>query len=195
MKKNSFSLVAAMITLALAGGAASAAGCGGVSTASLCEDICACERCTTNDLEACQAEGDKAADAADAAGCSSQFDDAVACSSANVNCNEDRAVTDGCDAELTALTKCSSTLSAFGQNACELAADLITAKFTSCGGPVPPSTGSGTTPECTDALGAQYTCLAACFTAADCTIIVADASKPPTAEQTKAFLDCITKCQ
>ncbi len=195
MKKNSFSFVATIITLALSWGAATATGCGGPSTAALCGDICACQRCTTNDLEACQEQGDKAAGDADAAGCSSQFDDFVTCAGANVSCQQDRAVYAECDAALAALTKCSSALGAFGQNACELAANLIEARIRSCGGTVPPSTGSGTTPECTDALGAQSTCVAACFSAADCTIIVPDSTTPPTAEQAKSFLDCITKCQ
>ena len=61
MKKNSFSIVAAVFTLALAGGVATSTGCGGISTSSLCEDICACERCTSNDLQTCKDKGSAAA--------------------------------------------------------------------------------------------------------------------------------------
>ena len=196
MKKTSSRWVTAMITLALAGGAAEAAGCGGASTASLCGDICACKRCTANDLEACKTDGVKASDAADAAGCSSQFDDAVACSSANVSCKGDQAVSAGCEAENAALTKCSSALSVFGKNLCERAADVITTKYAACGGKtVDTSTGSGSSAECTDAAGTLLTCQAGCYAAADCSIIVADSNKQPTSEQVKAYTDCATTCQ
>ncbi len=73
MKKHSFSFVAAIITLSLASVAATAAGCGGVSTSSFCEDMCACQRCTSDELDTCKEQGAKAADQLDAAGCSSQF--------------------------------------------------------------------------------------------------------------------------
>jgi hypothetical protein len=196
MKKTSFSFVAAIITLALAGGATTATGCGGVSTSSLCGDICACERCTSNDLKACEDSGTKAADAADAAGCTSQFDDAVACASAHVSCKDNRAVSNGCDAELTALTKCSNHLSVLGKNACELAADIITSKLTGCGLMVQPtSSSSGGTAQCTAALGTTLTCQAACVAPAPCSIFVNDSNNPPTSEQTKVFADCITQCQ
>src|SRR6476659_1553438 len=102
MKKNSFSIVAAVFTLALAGGVATSTGCGGISTSSLCEDICACERCTTNDLQTCQDKGATASDQADAAGCSSEFADAVSCAGEKVSCKNNHAAAEGCDAELAA---------------------------------------------------------------------------------------------
>lgn len=193
--KNGFNVVAAIITLAFSWGAVTASGCGSSATSSLCEDICACQRCTTNDFDACREAGDKATDQADAAGCSSQFEDLIACSSAKVSCKDDRAVFDGCDAERTALTKCSNTIIGFGKNPCELAADSVSAKIVSCGGmQSPSSSSSGGTPECTAALGAQSTCTAACVDAADCTLLVSDPNKPPTAEQSQSFLNCLSAC-
>jgi hypothetical protein len=194
--KNSFSFVAALITLALAGGAATAAGCGGVSTASLCADICACQRCTSNDLAACEAQGDKSSAEADAAGCTSQFDDLVTCAGAQVSCKNDRATFDGCDAQQTALSKCSSKINLLGKTLCELASDVILAKYTSCGGPaVTTTTTGGTTAECTQAAGVLVTCQAACYNAASCNLVVPDSANPPTAEQAQQYVDCATKCQ
>ena len=83
MKNSSFRFVAAMFTLALASGAIAATGCGGSAISSLCEDVCACERCTSNDLQTCQDKGAAAADAADSAGCSDQFAEVVSCSNAH----------------------------------------------------------------------------------------------------------------
>src|SRR5689334_23620775 len=82
-----------------------------------------------------------------------------------------------------------------GGNDCEAAADTIAAKQEACG--VTSSSTSGTTGasvECTEELGTQSLCLAACTDAADCSLIKADPAKPPTAEQSKSFLDCIAKC-
>ncbi len=196
MKKNSFSFVATIITLALSWGTATATGCGGVSTASLCGEICACERCTTNDLKTCEEQGSQAADQADAVGCSSQFEAFVTCADANVSCKKDRAVFDQCDAEQLALTTCSNTINVLGKNPCELAAAMITAKLSGCGvKDTTTSSSSGGTVECTDAAGAVVTCQAACLVAADCSVFVNDPSNPATSEQSQAFLNCVTKCQ
>ena len=196
MKNTSFSFLAALITLALAGGAATATGCGGVSTSSLCEDICACERCTTNDFNACVAKGDKAAEEADAAGCSLQFEDAVACSSASVSCNNSRAAAEGCKVELAALTQCSSTLSVFGKSDCELAADQVLAKFKSC--PVPPKSSSGgggpEQVECSETVGALSLCQAAAIVQASCDCIGGGDTNQCTADQAKSFSDAISIC-
>lgn len=195
MKMNSFSFMAMIVTLSLAGGVATATGCGGPSAAALCKDVCACERCTSNDLETCEAQGNKASDDADAAGCSSQFDDAVSCAGTHVSCNGEQADFKGCDAELAALSKCSSGIHVFGQNDCEAAAASVAVKFESCGGTGGSSGSSGGAVECTAAAGAQLLCTAACVDAAGCSLIIADPNNPPTAEEAKAFLDCITSCQ
>ncbi len=196
MKKNSFSFVAVIVTLALSGGAATATGCGGVSTSSFCEDVCACQRCTSNDLETCKTQGDNAADQADAAGCSSQFDDFLTCASAHVSCKDDQAVFDECDAQTLALSKCSSAINVLGKNACELAGDAVAAKITNCGGMVTTSSSAGgSTVDCTPMIAALATCQAACINAAACTVLVNDPNQPATSEQAQAVADCLTKCQ
>jgi hypothetical protein len=196
MKKNSFTFVSAIITLALSGGAATATGCGGLATASLCRDICTCERCTSNDLKACEDQGNKASDAADAAGCSSQFDDAVTCAGAHVSCKDSHAVTDGCEAELAALTKCSSTLSVFGKSVCELAADQMTAKLKGCPKPLStnPTSGGGTV-QCTEALGTILLCQAAAVVNAPCDCIGGGDVSKCTAADSKAFVDAVSLCK
>lgn len=197
MKKKSYSLVAAFFTLALAGGATTAAGCGGSSIASLCEDICACARCTSNDLQACQDKGNKASDDAASAGCGSEFDDAVTCAGAHVSCQGDQAGATGCDAELTALSKCSSTLSVFGKNACEIAVDQIEAKLAGC--PTPPqvttTTSGGGQTTCTAAAGTLVLCQAAAFVQASCDCIGGGDVTLCTADQAKVFTDAFTACK
>ena len=197
MKNTGFRLVAAIFTLALASGIGTATGCGGIiDVTTLCDDVCACQRCTSNDRQVCNDKGSAAADAADAAGCSDQFAAAVTCTSAHVSCKSGKVVADGCDAELTALSKCSSTLSVFGKNACQIAADQVTAKLAAC--PNPPmstSTGSGTQAECTDATGKLLTCQVAALVATTCDCLGAGDANKCTAEQSKAFTDAITLCQ
>jgi hypothetical protein len=198
MKKNSFSVVAAMITLALAGGVSTSTGCGGLATSSLCEDICACERCTSNDFQACKDKGAAATDKADAAGCSSEFDDAVKCAGAKVSCKSGHAEADGCDTELAALSKCSSTLSVFGRNLCELAQDQVFAKLASCPNPPTVTSGSGSgggSVECTDAAGTLLTCQAAAFAAATCDCIGGGDVTQCTAADAKSFSDAFSLCQ
>lgn len=196
MKKNSFSFVAAVFTLALAGSVATATGCGGVSISSLCKDICACSRCTSNDLQACEDKGTKASDDAAAAGCGSQFDDAVTCAGANVSCQSSQALTKGCDAELSALSKCSKTLSVFGKTACEIALDQFEAKLASC--PKPPTasstTSGGTQPTCTAAAGTLLLCQAAAFVQGSCDCIGGGDVTKCTAAQAKTFTDAFMTC-
>jgi hypothetical protein len=198
MKKTGFRLIAAFFTLALAGGVTTAAGCGGSSISSLCEDICACARCTSNDLQACEDKGTKASDDAAAAGCGSEFDDAVTCAGAHVSCQSGNQVgTTGCDAELAALSKCSTTLSVFGKSPCEIAADQIIAKLKAC--PKPPqlttTTSGGTQPTCTDAAGTLSLCQAAAFALASCDCIGGGDTTLCTSEQAKTFTDAFTLCK
>jgi hypothetical protein len=196
MKKNKLSFVAALITLSLAGGAASTAGCGGVSTPSLCEDVCACQGCTSNDLQTCEDQAQHTADAAEADGCSSEFDELVTCFSAHVSCKNDQAVTDGCDAEISALSKCSGTTPVPAKSPCEQAADQISAKLASC--PKPPtvtSGGGGGMTECSDSAGILLLCQASAFVQASCDCIGAGDTTQCTAEQAKAFTDAFVDCK
>lgn len=197
MKSSSFRFIAAIFTLALASGAVAATGCGGSAISSLCEDVCACERCTSNDLQTCQDKGKAAADAADAAGCSDQFADVVSCSNAHVSCQDSHAVNDGCEAELTALSKCSSTLSVFGKNPCELAVDQVSAYLAACPNPpAPVSTSSGgTQAECTAAAGALVACQVKAIIEAPCDCLGAGDATKCTADQSQAFTDALSLCK
>jgi hypothetical protein len=195
MKHTGFHLIAAIFTLALASGVATATGCGTSSVSTLCDDICACQRCTSNDLKACQDQGSATADAADAAGCSNQFADAVTCTSANVSCKNNQAVANGCDAQFAALTKCSSTLSVLGKDACQLAADKLSAQFAACPSPpVSTSTGSGTSAECTEAAGRIATCQAAAIAGVSCNCLGLGDATQCTADEQKTFTDALSLC-
>ena len=197
MKTSGFRFLAAIFTLALSSGVVAATGCGGVSVSSLCEDVCACQRCTSNDLKTCEDKGHAASDAADAVGCSSQFSAAVACSSAHVSCKSGKAAADGCDVELAALSKCSATLSVFGKNACQLAVDEITTQLAAC--PKPPAvtgtSGGGGQPECTDAAGTLALCQAAAIGTTTCDCLGAGDSSQCTQAQLQAFSDALSKCK
>lgn len=83
-----------------------------------------------------------------------------------------------------------------GGSDCETAADTIAAKYSTCGGKtVDSSSTTGASAECTEAAGKLLLCQSACYDAADCSIIVVDAAKPPTADQVKAYTDCSAKCK
>jgi len=166
MKKNSFSFAAAFVTLALFGGATTSVGCGGSSVPSLCADFCACERCTSNDLQKCEDEGEAASDAADAAGCSSEFDAVVDCAIEKVTCSGDNVLIKGCDSEQAALAKCPGLVTPQQKTDCQKAGDLVNAKLNTCGVAVT-VTPTGTT-SCSDEQGTGALCNAACFDAASC---------------------------
>lgn len=197
MKTSRFRLAAAIFTLALSSGVMSATGCGGASVSSLCEDVCACQRCTSNDLATCKDKGSAASDAADSAGCGSQFADAVSCTSAHVSCKSGQVVAEGCDTEFAALSKCSATLSVFGESACQLAVRQVTVQLAAC--PKPPavtstSSGGGQS-ECTAAAGTLALCQAAAIGATSCNCLGAGDSSLCTQAELQAFSDAINKCQ
>ncbi len=198
MKKNRFGLAAAFATLALAGGAMTSVGCGGPSTSSLCAEFCACQSCTSNDRQACEDEGEKASDDADAAGCSSEFDEAVSCALAKVTCDRDKPSLKGCEAEQTALAKCPSRVNPQLKTSCEKASDQVSSKFGVCGVTSP------TTPtdpmSCSDVQGTFALCSAACVTAASCDFLKCAVSNDMAAcsamkdVDSKAFSDCASAC-
>lgn len=197
MKNTSFRVVAAIFTLALASSSVAATGCGGSSISNLCDEVCACERCTSNDLQTCQDNGNAAAKAADAAGCSDQFADLVACSTEHVSCQDSQALSDGCSSELTALSKCSNKVSVFGKSACEIAVDQVSAYLASCPNPpAPTSSGSGGgQPECTDAEGTLLACQARAIVEAPCDCLGAGDSNKCTSDQLQAFSDALSVCK
>jgi hypothetical protein len=200
MKKNSFGAV----VFALLVGAAVATGCGGSDTiivvdpvTSICEDICACTRCTRNDLAACEDETNTSWAAASEAGCSDQFQNVVACVSANVTCVQDEAVTVGCDAQQEALDVCAAGLDPFRPSICDLAGDALDAKYAACGVRLPPATPRRV---CTDSLASTLDCVTACYEAVSCAYLQCDdgdvaACDEVAPDEALAFADCIVACR
>jgi hypothetical protein len=198
MKKNSFCAV--LFTLVL--GAATTIGCGNGTyiidtVSSICEDICSCTRCTSNDLAACEDDIFAISSAASEDGCSDQFEDVVACVSANLVCVEDEAVTLGCDAEQDALDICAAGLDPFEPSVCDLADDALDAKYAACGlrllqvAPVR---------VCTDSLGWTLDCVVTCYEAVSCAYLQCDAGDVAACddvspEEALEFADCILACR
>jgi hypothetical protein len=198
-KKNSVGAV--VFTLMV--GAAWATGCGGSDTftvdpvSSICQDVCACTRCTSNDLAACEDDGYTSWAAASEAGCSDEFQDAVACISAHVTCEQDTAITEGCEAEQEALDICTGGLEPFQPSVCELAADALDAKYAACGVLLPPARSPAV---CTDSLGWTLDCVATCYEAASCAYLQCDdgdviACDDVSPEEALDFADCVLTCR
>ena len=199
MKKTGFSVAAAFVTLALFGGAATVVGCGGPSTSSLCSDFCACERCTSNDQQACEDGATAASDKADASGCSGQFDDVVTCALAKVTCDGNNAVVKGCEAEKTALNSCLSGANPPDKDGCQKASDQIIARLSVCA--VSAAAVTPTEPmSCSAAQGTLSLCNAACFDGASCVFLkcVIDSDMAScssmTSSETQKFSNCTSAC-
>ena len=198
MKKNRFGAA----VFALIVGASVASGCGVGNTvivdpvSSICQDICACERCTRNDLATCEDDAYTSSAAAKEVGCFDQFLDVLACVSAHVTCDQGQAVTLGCDTEQEALDSCAAGLDPFQPSVCELAADALDAKYAACGVQPPPATSPSV---CTHALGSTLDCVATCYEAASCTYLQCDdgdmkACDDVSPEEAQAVADCIIAC-
>lgn len=90
-----------------------------------------------------------------------------------------------------------STLIACGKNDCEDAADRYVARYEECGGEISNEDGGssdGGSTECSEAAGKLAQCQADCRDEADCKLIVVDTANLPTAEETKAYADCLLAC-
>ena len=198
MTRNSFGAV----VFALIVGAAVAIGCGGTDTftvdpvSAICQDICACTRCTRNDVAACEDNTNTSWAAANEIGCSGQFQDVITCVSVHVACEQDQAVILGCDAEQVALDSCTGGLDPFQPSVCELAADALAAKYAACRLQRPPTTAPSV---CTEALGQTVDCVTTCYEAASCAYLQCDTGDkascdnvPP--DEAQAFSDCILDC-
>ena len=106
MKTNVLGLVSSLGLLSTMLGGFASGGCGGVSVSSICQEVCACQRCTSNDLADCEKDGHEAEQRAEDAGCGNQFDDFLDCVKANVRCESDKATFDGCNTEALTLDSC-----------------------------------------------------------------------------------------
>jgi hypothetical protein len=80
-------------------------GCG-TSTSGICEDVCACDRCSESELEACVADLDAGFEPADDAGCGDQADALLSCWGEAFVCESNRTVIEGCDDEAEAYATC-----------------------------------------------------------------------------------------
>ena len=200
MKKNRFGAV----VFALLVGAAVATGCGGSGTiivvdpvSSICQDICACTRCTSSDLATCEDGANMNGAAASEAGCSDQFQAVVACVSANVTCVQNEAVIVGCDAQQKALDVCAAGFDPFQPSVCDLAADALDAKYADCGVRLPPATPRRV---CTDTLASTLDCVTKCYEAVSCAYLQCEdgdmaACDDVSPKEAQAFADCIITCR
>lgn len=185
MKNNVFRVIPALgfLSAMLAGSASG--GCGGVTVASVCQEICACRRCTSNDLADCEKDGKQAEDQAEGAGCGDQFDDFVVCVKGNIRCEEEEPSFGDCAAEAEVLAKCTKGVNPL-LDPCKVAADKITTCLNissgSGGGGEPP-------PDC----NGQTACVAACINAATCEELQDAFNGQPT-PQSQPFIDCVTNC-
>ncbi|MEP7123671.1 MAG: hypothetical protein ABJE95_22275 [Byssovorax sp.] len=193
MRKNSGTRVAALLVLALAGGLGMTTGCGPIT--SLCQQICACVSCSSDGLDACEVGGTRAAEQADAAGCSRQYNAAVACVAAHASCEGDPTAAPECAAELLLLSTCPKSLGVLGDGACDVAADQIKTKLDSCPSP-PKVTGDdgGPPPACTADAGKLLICQAAAFARGACDCIGGGDVTLCTAGLAKSFTDAFTAC-
>ena len=74
---------------------------------------------------------------------------------------------------------------------CDKAGDQITAKYDECGIDTTATGGEAEDVDCTDELGTQSLCIAACVDAADCTVLAGTATD--TALMTD-YSDCAVAC-
>ncbi|MFO0759757.1 MAG: hypothetical protein U0359_24935 [Byssovorax sp.] len=158
-------------------------GCGGVSVSSICDEICACESCTSNDRADCEKAGGEAEKQASDAGCGSEFDDFLSCVKDNVHCKSGHTTFDGCNTQLSALDACSKGTPNPLLNPCDIATnhlvDCLDVTPGSGGGPI-------------DCSG-QNACVSGCINAASCDEIKDAFGGSPT-DKSKTFLDCVTAC-
>ena len=76
-------------------------------------------------------------------------------------------------------------------DACDKAADRMTAKYEECGIDLGDGGEGGEDVECTDELGTQSECLAGCVEAADCTILDGTSTD---VDALTAYADCAAGC-
>src|SRR2546426_14424 len=84
------------------------AGCGGPpSTSEICDKSCSCmtSGCTAKDKQQCESGVDQLRMQADAAGCSSEFDDLLSCAEGD-SCKNGALDVGPCQTSVDALTKC-----------------------------------------------------------------------------------------
>lgn len=165
---------------------AAAPGCG-PSVGAYCDKVCDCVGCSDSERTECVDAIEDVRKQAEEAGCGSEFNDVLSCANSELECTNDSISADGCESEADALNKCgTSTGGGIGNTVCDIAVDAIYAKYEACAIAVEPG---GETGECTEALGKQATCVAACVDAASCETLKGEDS-----EGAQAFSDCLSVC-
>jgi hypothetical protein len=136
-RRGALSFMAATALLSALGGL-SVGGCG-TAPEDICDLYCECQGCNAKERQKCLDDGEAAVADAEKRGCSSQYDDYLACVAREAECrNGNTFQFDGCDIEQEAIYACT------GGNVCQQAAKRLCdqCKF-SCANPDPAScTGS-----------------------------------------------------
>jgi hypothetical protein len=89
-------------------------GCSGASVANLCDRLCECEGCSESEYEDCVDTGEDLEKAAEEAGCNDAWEDYVACTDEELECNDGVVKVDGCLSEIGALGTCAAENSGEG---------------------------------------------------------------------------------
>ncbi len=94
--------------------AAATTACGGNAVESLCDTFCDCNGgCSDAELEECVAEGNKALEQADAAGCGAEYEDFLDCGADVIECVDgeldEASLASGCTEEALAFGKCAES--------------------------------------------------------------------------------------
>lgn len=162
---------------------------GACSETTYCDERCDCIGCTKSERQSCKDQLAVDRKEAEAAGCQEQFDAALACATDGFVCVDDQAKFPGCESQNDALAACDPDGTVhIGQSPCETAADRVTAKFEACSIEVSGGGGSGMT-ECTDELGEQSLCIAACVDSTSC-----DTLNGMDPDGAVAYANCLGDC-
>lgn len=161
-----------LLTAVSLAGFAGAGGCHRPLTA-MCNQECACIRCTDFDLEECEAKVEVAAEKAASLDCSGEFQKFVDCLDDKLSCDNGVARTDKCEAEEKVLTNCTKMGNPF-KTACEEAQEKTNECFGGSGG-------GGSDQKCEGV----FLCQSKCVVNATCDEIM---------QGSQQFFDCFNQC-
>ena len=160
-------LFALALCLASIGGiAALASGCGGPTSTSVCEKVCACQKCTQVQQDQCVTDADSAQKDLTAAGCSTEYDDYLSCADQHLACKGTTPDASSCISQALAIFSCAAKSTV--QSSCSKASAHVATCLK--------VTGSSSPSLC---LGPSV-CQAALTNAASCEVLVDASSGTPT---------------
>lgn len=182
MKNRFFGFTSALFALSLVPVFGLTPGCGGASASGVCQEICACQGCTTKDLNDCEDEEAAAAEKADEAGCGGEFDDYVVCLEDNLSCRDENAADKACNGILEQVNGCMKGTGIIFGDPCKAAANHLA----ECVGA---DVGGGDGGDCKG----NQACTAACINAASCDALneLFNGQQGPNSQP---VLDCLTSC-